>query len=109
MAKELRPIGDGTLSIVVDSTITVREFKQMHNTEKIAVKESKDKPGHFFMVSDTGKNLGPVSTGGGKYLPKDIENPVVSEFKGTPTEQNPSGFFFMLHKRGEGLPTYCEF
>ena len=106
MAKDLRPIGDGTLSIVVDSTVTVREFKQSNNTEKLGIKPAKDKPGHFFMVSDTGKVLGPVSS---KKDPKDIEHPVVSEFKGTPTELNPGGFFFMLHERGEGVPTYCEF
>jgi hypothetical protein len=106
MSKTLRPIGDGSLSIVVDSTMTVREFKANNNTEKLGIKPAKDKAGHFFMVSDTGKVLGPVSS---KKDPKDLEHPVVSEFKGTPTEQNPSGFFFMLHERGEGVATYCEF
>lgn len=106
MSKVLRPIGDGTLSIVVDSTVTVREFKAMNNTEKLGIKPAKENPGHFFMVSDTGKVLGPVSS---KKDPKDLEHPVVSEFLGTPTEQNPTGFFFMLHERGEGVATYCEF
>ena len=102
----LRPIGDGTLQIVVDSTVTVREFKQRNNTETLAIKPAKDKPGHYFMVSDTGKVLGPVSS---KKDPKEIVHAVVSEYVGTPTEQNPDGHFFMLHERGEGVATYCEF
>ena len=106
MSKILRPIGDGSLAIVEDSTVTVREFKAMNNTEKLGIKPAKNQSGHFFMVSDTGKVLGPVSS---KKDPKDLKHPVVSEFKGTPTEQNPDGFFFMLHERGEGVPTYCEF
>lgn len=106
MSKTLRPIGDGTLQIVVDSTVTVSEFKRMQNTEKIGIKPAKDKPGHFFMVNDAGKILGPVSS---VKDPKDLEHPVVSEYFGTPTELNPTGYFFMLHERAEGVETYCEF
>ena len=108
MAKVLRPFGHGSLSIVVDSTRTLREFKAENNTETLRAIESTKKPGSFFMVNDLGKSLGAVSTGGGKFQPKDIEHPVVSEFYGTPTEENPTGFFFMLHKRGEGGTVNCE-
>lgn len=100
MEKILVPVGDNSgLSIVKGSTMTIGQFCKANDTKGIDVKESTTKAGHYFMVHDNGNVLGPVTT---KKSPTELENPVVSEFKGEPTELNPTGYFFMLHEKGTG-------
>lgn len=100
MSKELLPVGtDGTLFIVKGSTQTVSQFCKANETTGIDVKESPTKPGHYFMVHDNGNVLGPVTN---RTELADLTQPVVSEFKGEPSELNPTGFFFMLHQKGNG-------
>ena len=100
MEKILTPVGkDGDLSIVKGSTQTVGQFCKEQVTSGLDIKESVNRPGHYFMCHDNGASLGPVTN---QVELSGITEPVISEFKGAITEQNPTGFFFMLHQKGTG-------
>lgn len=96
--KTLRSVGDsGTLFIVVGSTQTLTEYCVSKHLEGLDVVKSSNREGAFFFVDAAGNALGKCSD--------DIEkadHPVISEYwsETAITELNPTGFFHMMHQRG---------
>lgn len=96
---ELVPVGtDGKLFVVRDSAMTYSQFCKEQETTGIDIKESVVTPGRFFMTHDSGISLGPVSHR--HSLDEILEAPIISLYKGDVTALNPTGFFYMLHKKG---------
>lgn len=82
---------------------TVEQFKAMKQTDVLEVKPSQTKQGTFFFTY--GVNSDEVGAVTSKLHPNDITKPVISLVKGEANEKNPSGEFYMLHQKGEGVPT----
>lgn len=85
--------------------MSVNEFKTAEGFDTIRVK-SNPKTGKLFFVGT--KDGVERSTIAGGVASWPIDKPVVSKVQGTPTEQNPSGTFFLLHKQGTGAPALAE-
>lgn len=75
---------------------TVEQFKEMVHTAEIKVKKNPDTEKLFFTWGPGREQTGAVAKAG---VPA---KPVISRVKGEPTQQNPSGVFFLLHEEGNG-------
>lgn len=75
---------------------TVEQFKEMVHTSEIKVKKNQGTDKLFFTWGPGREQTGAVAKAG---VPK---KPVISQVKGEPTQQNPSGVFFLLHEEGNG-------
>lgn len=82
-------------------TLTVEQFKAAMNISRIDVKQNPKTNTLFFTY---GAKTGAVAS---KGIP---EHPMLSYVKGEPTEKNPSGEFWLLHKEGKGgAPVLASF
>lgn len=81
-------------------TLTVEQFKDVMKVSRIDVRQNPT-TGKLFITY--GNKTGAVAS---KGIP---ENPMLSLVKGEPTEQNPSGEFWLLHEEGEGAPKLASF
>ena len=82
-------------------TLTVEQFKAAMNVSRIDVKQNPKTNRLFFSY---GAKVGAVAT---KGIP---EHPMISFVKGEPTENNPSGEFWLLHEEGQGgAPVLASF
>ena len=82
-------------------TLTVEQFKAQMNVSRIDVKQNPKTNRLFFSY---GAKVGAVAT---KGIP---EHPMISFVKGEPTENNPSGKFWLLHEEGQGgAPVLASF
>lgn len=81
-------------------TLTVEQFKAAQHVDVLKVKQNPQNGKLFFTF---GAAVGAVAS---KGIPT---NPMVSRVKGEPTEQNPSGIFFLLHEEGNGAPVVATF
>lgn len=85
-------------------SITIEQFKKEMDTSLIKVLRNPKEGGKVFM------SWGPSKEQRGAVQSKCIPTkPIVSWVKGTPTEKNPSGEFWLLHDEGEGAPTLASF
>lgn len=85
-------------------SLTVEQFKKEKSTSLIKVLRNPKENGKVFM------SWGPSKEQRGAVSAKGIPTkPIVSYVKGEPTEQNPSGEFWLLHDEGEGAPTLASF
>ena len=84
-----------------EETLTVEQFKAAMNVSRIDVKQNPKTNRLFFSY---GAKVGAVAT---KGIP---EHPMISFVKGEPTENNPSGEFWLLHEEGQGgAPVLASF
>ena len=82
-------------------TLTVEQFKAQMNVSRIDVKQNPKTNRLFFSY---GAKVVAVAT---KGIP---EHPMISFVKGEPTENNPSGEFWLLHEEGQGgAPVLASF
>lgn len=82
-------------------TMTVEQFKAEKHVDKIQVKKNPQNSNLFFTF---GAKVGAVAR---KGIP---QHPMISLVKGRPTEDNPSGEFYLLHEEGQGgAPVVAEF
>jgi hypothetical protein len=81
-------------------TLTVEQFKHQMHVDEIKVKRSST-TGKLFI--QYGAKTGSCST---KGVP---ERPMLSYVQGEPTEQNPSGKFWLLHEEGNGGEVVATF
>lgn len=82
-------MADNTLEFL--ESYTVDQFKAMKKINEIKVVENPKTGKLFFTFGFHKEDLGPVSS---KGIP---EHPMISRVKGTPTPDNPTGEFYLLH------------
>lgn len=83
------------------STQTVEQFKREQGVDRLDVKQNPRTGKLFFSF---GAATGAVASAG---IPK---RPMVSKVQGTPSEQNPTGVFYLLHEEGNGgAPVMASF
>ena len=78
-------------------TMTVDEFKAEKGVASIQVVRNPHTGKLFFMFGKGKADRGPVAKAG---LPK---SPVISYVKGEPTEENPSGLFYLMHEASANI------
>lgn len=83
-------------------TYTMAQFKDLMKVDKIKVRKNPHTGKLFFTY---GSKNGVVSQIHG--APK--QSPMISYVKGNPTEQNPDGYFYLLHEEGQGAEVICEY
>ena len=82
-------------------TLTVEQFKDQMHVSRIDVKRNPQTNKLFFTY---GAKTGAVAV---KGIP---QHPMISFVKGEPTENNPSGEFWLLHEEGQGgAPVLASF
>ena len=81
-------------------TLTVEQFKARMLVSHIDVKQNPKNGNVFFSY---GAKVGAVSA---KGIPT---HPMFSRVKGEPTQENPSGEFWLLHEEGQGVPVLASF
>ncbi len=90
-----------TNNLMFLDTMTVEQFKAAMRVEKVQVKQNPRNNKLFFTF---GAKVGAVAK---KGIP---EHPMISHVKGKPTEDNPTGEFYLLHEEGQGgAPVLAEF
>lgn len=82
-------------------TYTIEQFKAEKRVNKIQVKKNPNTGKLFFTF---GAKTGAVAA---KGVPT---HPMISQVKGDPTPENPTGIFYLLHEEGQGgAPVVAEF